>query len=122
MKYKILLENNAIIITRPEIILYFIKELNKQYTDKNKKIFWLFPDNGRAKNEIERKKSIIQLKKIFNKYSNNEIVWIVAKKNFKNKCLIIHDALTFMNPIKIKFNNIIMNLSLNYIVFHLAFY
>ena len=105
-KNKILLENNAIIITRPEIILYFIKELNKQYTDKNKKIFWLFPDNGRAKNEIERKKSIIQLKKIFNKYSNNEIVWIVAKKNFKNKCLIIHDALTFMNPIKIKFNNL----------------
>ena len=67
---------------------------------------------------MERKKSIKQLRKILNKYNNDRIVWVVAKKNFKNKCLTIHDALIFMNPIKIKFNNLTKMYNSNK---HLAF-
>jgi len=106
-KKRILIENDLIIITRPEIVPYFIKEFNGQYINKIKKdIYWFFPDNGRGKNEIERKKSENFIKEILNNYSNDKILWIAAKKSFKNNCLTINDALSYSKPIKIKFNNI----------------
>ena len=106
-KKKVLIKNDLVIITRPEIVPYFIKEFNDQYTSKIKKnIYWFFPDIGRAKNEIERKKSEKDIKEILNNYSNDKILWIAAKKNFENNCLTINDALSYSKPIKIKFNNI----------------
>ena len=107
LKKEIIKEKNPIFVTRPELAPYFIKEFDDQYKNKiEKDIFWLFPDNGRAKNTLEKEISEKNLNKLLNKYQNKKIYWLIGKKNFTNNCLTINDALNYSKSIKIKFSDI----------------
>lgn len=102
-----------VIITRPEIIPFFFNEFNKQYEKKNKLIqyLWFFPEGGRAMTEEERSNSITLFKNSIKKLKNEEILWIVHKKNLKNRrtdvsdnCFKFNDPLEFSKPIFFTFN------------------
>ena len=120
LKEKLFNQNDAMIIVTPEMTPYFIKEFNDQYNGIYKnKVFWFFPDIGRAKSNIERQNSFKLVKNITNKYKNERILWILAKKNLKNNCLTISDAIIHSKPIHIQFSKIdnIFNTK-KYIVFN----
>tara|TARA_B100000029_G_scaffold302663_1_gene295491 strand:+ start:4485 stop:6041 length:1557 start_codon:yes stop_codon:yes gene_type:complete len=106
LKNQILNDKKMILVTRPELVPYFNKEIYKNYKNGNYPIYWLFPDNGRAKNYKEREKSEKLIKELINNNEKNRIVWLIAKKNFSNNCLTIDDALNYSESIKINLNNL----------------
>ena len=99
--------NSLIIVTTPEMVPFFYEEINKQYTGVYKnKVLWFFPDSGRAKTPLERENSIKEIKYVLDNFTDNKILWVAAKKNIYNKCLILNDALQHSEPIKLKFEKI----------------
>ncbi len=106
LKKKIINGNNIILITRPELVPYFNKEIYNNYKNNKSSVYWLFPDNGRAKNNEERDKSKKIILKLINSNKNNKLIWLVAKKNLTNNCLKLEDALNFSKSINISFDNI----------------
>ena len=47
-----------------------------------------------------------EIKYVLDNFTDNKILWVAAKKNIYNKCLILNDALLHSEAIKLKFEKI----------------
>ena len=122
-KKEIINQSSAIVISRPELVPLFIKELNEQYIIKKYNFFWLFPDNAPPRNMERIIKSENLVNKILDRFINTKIMWAAAKKDILKKnniyCLKLYDSHS-AHSIDIQFDKIQKKLETNKHIFFYA--